>query len=175
MRPRLVNVLTLLSSLACLAVVALRVDCLFARHWIHGFHRLGSYEVSSEVLVHSDGVISVECTRWRGSNPWYTQFGWAYARRAPWSSPYIEVNDAGFGFGRYTSSVPPVSLITTDRVSFPWWCVAVATAVLPAIGLRQRLRRRRPPGVCPGCGYDLRATPDRCPECGASVTVPVAP
>ncbi len=57
---------------------------------------------------------------------------------------------------------------------FPHWagCVPLAlvlTAMLPA-RLRRRLRRRR--GLCPQCGYDVRASPERCPECGTPVAPP---
>jgi predicted RNA-binding Zn-ribbon protein involved in translation (DUF1610 family) len=44
----------------------------------------------------------------------------------------------------------------------------MATLALVGIGIAVVRRCRRPPnlGRCPRCGFDLRATPYRCPECG---------
>jgi hypothetical protein len=47
----------------------------------------------------------------------------------------------------------------------------VIFGVAPAVWVWRfwRRRRRREAGCCRVCGYDLRATPDRCPECGSEV------
>jgi hypothetical protein len=54
-------------------------------------------------------------------------------------------------------------------VAVPHWFVTLVAATLPAAWLvrtRRGIRRRRL-GLCPACGYDVRATPERWPECGA--------
>jgi hypothetical protein len=53
----------------------------------------------------------------------------------------------------------------------PHWLAALLLAAFPAVWLRHELRRRRRlahPHLCAACGYDLRASPGRCPECGST-------
>jgi hypothetical protein len=59
-------------------------------------------------------------------------------------------------------------------IGVPLWLLTAFFGLLPLWGgwrmmVRRRQRRRLTAGLCSHCGYDLRATPDRCPECG---TVP---
>ena len=64
---------------------------------------------------------------------------------------------------------------TAYRLAFPHWAMALLLGARPAwVAIRRLRRRRRKSGFCAGCGYDLRATPGRCPECGnASAATPM--
>jgi hypothetical protein len=61
--------------------------------------------------------------------------------------------------------------VWAQSVTLPAWAavillVAAPTFVVLRIWRAAIARRRRDENLCPACGYDLRATPDRCPECG---------
>jgi hypothetical protein len=73
------------------------------------------------------------------------------------------VRFAGFAYGE--GSAPDY---VGRALVVPLWFTTLLFAVPPALWVRGwRRRRARRQGLCPKCGYDLRATPDRCPECGA--------
>jgi len=77
---------------------------------------------------------------------------------------YVDVRwkFAGFAWLRSPSAGNP-----WWAFAFPAWFPALAFGVLPAWAIVRRRRRQcHPAGCCQHCGYDLRATPDHCPECG---------
>jgi hypothetical protein len=79
---------------------------------------------------------------------WWNRLGFRYLRWA----------------GRYWTGATGRMLYFT----VPLWAVVLPWLVLP-VGVVVRLanrRRRAHRGLCPRCGYDLRATLERCPECG---------
>jgi hypothetical protein len=55
------------------------------------------------------------------------------------------------------------------EVTVPFWPLTLVSAIAPALWTVGRVRRccARRRNHCVACGYDLRATPARCPECGA--------
>lgn len=79
-------------------------------------------------------------------------------------------NRAGFRRHAAVDEDPAGALdyLNVDATVVPAWGLLAVTTVLPAVKVFAWMgrRRRRARGLCPSCGYDLRATPARCPECG---------
>jgi hypothetical protein len=89
----------------------------------------------------------------------------------------------GFGVDRHSEFIlgwgspgrrqkPVAGTVTSSRVYFPHWFLLAAASLPPALWLTRWRRERRGRaraalGLCRRCGYDVRATPERCPECGA--------
>jgi hypothetical protein len=59
-------------------------------------------------------------------------------------------------------------------LAIPFWFLLLLVLVLLAASLYIlcRHRRRKAAGHCLNCGYDLRESKDKCPECGSSIPVP---
>jgi hypothetical protein len=64
----------------------------------------------------------------------------------------------------------------THRLVLPAPWLLAPTGLMPLVWLTRYARiflksKRLPTGCCEFCGYDLRATPNRCPECGRAAQI----
>jgi hypothetical protein len=169
----LVNAFSALSLILFFATVVL-----WARSYDHGHERLDGF--------YRDGKRGYGAVySWRGgvwlfvsANTGYPQSPetWGRLRGLAWE---VRTRRLGFTGLAVSETHRPLGIgyeKGIDRWSGQWrlwvashWLLCLVFGSAPALATiratRGRWRRRRS-GLCPACGYDLRATPDRCPECG---------
>ena len=167
-RRRLLNLLTGLSLLLCVAVVVL---------WVRSYWRMDHvsryWPQSYREVVSARGDVVMRVTTYPRPVPRTPEELRLRHRSGPADSG-LGVRGSGWleplGFRRATLRHPGGGY-TLRIVTFPWWVVLLVAALPAALGGWLAYRRhvahsRRLSGLCPRCGYDLRATPGRCPECG---------
>jgi hypothetical protein len=75
----------------------------------------------------------------------------------------------GYGWlWRQAPKVSPEPASAIFWIILPHWSLVMLGVILPGLYSYRfiRTRRRVDANCCPRCGYDLRASPERCPECG---------
>lgn len=155
-----------LSLLLCLAAIGLwtrsyRTTDLLNRTWPN--EGLTIVSIRGQVVIRKQVVnVVLDPTDWKMSSIPTRRFNEACIRRpAVWSV-------AGISFERHDGSGTFAGW--HDRVAVvPYWLPSLLLLLPPLNATRTALRRRylRPRrGLCTTCGYDLRASLERCPECG---------
>jgi hypothetical protein len=174
MTRRLLNLLTALSLLLCVAVAVLWVRSYGGAEWATYASGGGRFFCAESCRG------AVRLIRGQTKRPGDLPAGWTLLRVV--NSDHVTVlrtqpsyQFLGLGF---ESTKETVAGAVAGWVSVPHAYLLGATVLLPArrawVWTRARMRRGRA-GLCGHCGYDLRATPERCPECGMMATGQPAP
>ncbi len=178
MRRRLFIVISALSLMLCLACIIM---------WVRSYWRYDEAGWNQRSRNGSVGeaeyfnVVS-ECGQLRFDLQWYR--GNAIAFPADWPTDGVSVRRPGldsrpavsgryddFGhFGFFYGSIVRPDLVSRSLL-VPHWFLTIAAAISPSVWWckARRTKRRNTAGLCKKCGYDLRASKDRCPECGTAI------
>jgi hypothetical protein len=87
-----------------------------------------------------------------------------------WVEEWTDSGHSKFGFVATWQLHDAATLFPQRGFAVPWWFLVTVFSLTPLRDVlaywNRRAHRAAGKSYCAGCGYDLRATPDRCPECG---------
>ena len=172
-------VCTLVLMLCSVACALIWIRSYFVTDWLHIESATVPDRESELQLCSSRGTLAFkrEFLDWgRESGEARTQSSFSWNVHAPDISLLAPRDTTcGFAFRHWAHSDSTIgSRQSNDLIVVPHWFLLSATVVYPAYGFLRSRRRakvvhRLRRGYCPACGYDLRASYDRCPECGATI------
>jgi len=180
-RRRLVNLVTAASAVLFLIAAAVWVRSYYVTDEVRlDSHRIGTSQIFVRYWNCWHGKGGITAMYEVGS---YPQQGWLdtfnrepldefkYNRKdlLPPSYPLMDdspslMHSLGFGVYRGGPSAEDSHAVQT-AVTVPLYAICIVLLILPALYVRKRFRCQVA-GSCAKCGYDLCATPERCPECG---------
>ncbi|MGB7160696.1 MAG: hypothetical protein WBD40_21710 [Tepidisphaeraceae bacterium] len=172
MRRRLLNASVGISLLMCAAAVTACLRSYLVFESIRYLRAIPSYDSTHE-LSSGDGYLSYHYVGMQGgqrrfADPWRpNRLEWV---RWPDHQRWRLRRGAELRY-EYNADAARQNLPYERRVvvRFHYWVPVLASLILSvvAITVRSRSKRLAAAGRCTSCGYDLRVTPQRCPECGA--------
>jgi hypothetical protein len=119
-------------------------------------------------LLHWVGDYDWDASRGLAHAPWQYRH-WPTGWSESWLLPFPpDVDVLGARLERW----PELGYTSAMRVTLPYWMLCGMCAILPTAGGKTLLRNRKPTAgarQCAVCGYDLRASRGRCPECGTAI------
>jgi hypothetical protein len=203
MKRRLLNVLTLVSFLLCVAVGYVWVRSYVGSSFAYALEVAPSRGIQWR-LVARRGAVWFEYWRQpdkRVADAWSDEQQALFARNLEIRQERSRIDSAARAAGR-DSQLPEVGRLNVEMssnlsrihglnqkltawrreqqtprlrtrslpIAVPFATLAALSLVGPTLRWLDLRRRRRlvVARICSACGYDLRATPDKCPECGVA-------
>ena len=158
MKGRLFNVPARVSLLLCMATMLL---------WVRSYYRgegLSLPFARNLDVASANGDLEI-C--WYHPDPFFAII--THIRPCSWHKFLIGFFESEWLDASYAARLGyPVGTIASWVFGLhDWFLVILFTLPVAWHVIHNAIHERRPAsGLCSECGYDLRATPDRCPECG---------
>jgi hypothetical protein len=160
----------------CAATVALWIRSEFAFDWISRAQgNWNEKRVIVENLITDNGRFEINVAVYSGGNIFNSP--WTHAQNPKTQiGPNKSIDSHGsldhassFVFRHDPTAHGTAKILLI--IILPLWAIAAFFCAISvwAFLIVKRRRRIRAREFCAACGYDLRATPDRCPECGTMV------